>query len=229
MRKDIELHIDTYDVPIEAQNKYTLRDFRWVTNSTGLSRYLYGEIDIPAVVTEASVRKNGFAFSIPYTPKYQEFMVRVRRVYDNERYVYLQNQKDGSEWFAVKSKLYGNGDFENVMVSQLVQIADEDYFGMINEGHLELYAASQSDFNIVDANRQNANCMLACVPSNNYRYPLMGVGLVRWMHSGHIGSGDLARRLQSEFSADGVTVDNATYDYETQSITGLELNCTNTD
>lgn len=229
MRKDIELHIKTYDTPIDSQNTYKLRDFKWVVNASGLSRYIYGEVDIPSTISESSIRNNGIYFDIPYTPYYKEVMIRIRRVYGTDSYVYVRNLDTGSDWFAVKSKPYGVGDFQNVYASQLIQISDDAYYGRIGENCLELYAASQSDFNIVAADRQNANCLIACNPSNNYRYPLTGIGLVKWMNSGHIDSGDLATKLQTEFSEDGVIVTNATYDYDTQSISQLDINTSNTD
>lgn len=228
MRKDIELHIKTYDTPIEAQNHYIQRDFQWVTNATGLSRYIYGEISIPSTVTEASIRNNGIYFSIPYTPRYKEFMVRIKRVYEGDNFAYVMNLDSGSEWFVVKAGLYGR-ELENAYASQLIQVSDEAFYGRIGSNCFELYSATQSDFNIVQADRQNANCLLACNPTNNYRYPLTGVGLVQWVNSSHINSGELATRLQSEFEADGVTVNNAQYDYETQSITNLDLDTSNTD
>lgn len=228
MREDIEIHINTGDTPITAQNTYKVREFRWVSNASGLSRYLYGEVDVPNVVTEASIRNNGIYFNIPYTPRYKEFMIRIRRVYGDNSYTYLTNLDSGDIWFTVKTSLYG-GEQKNVWVSQLIQIADNSFYGRIGDDCLELYSANQSDFNIIKADRQNANCMLACLPSNNYRYPLTGVGLVRWVNSTSIESGDLATVLQREFAADGVTVNNAQYDYETQTMNKLELDTSNAD
>lgn len=228
MRKDIEIHINTGDTPIESQNSYKIREFRWVSNASGLSRYLYGEIDVPNVVTEASIRNNGIYFNIPYKPCYKEFMVRIRRVYGDNSYVYLTNLDSGDIWFTVKTSLYG-GEQKNVWASQLIQIADTSFYGKIGDNCFELYSANQSDFNVIKADRQNANCLLACIPSNNYRYPLAGVGLVRWVNSTNIESGELATILQREFAADGVTVNNAQYDYDTQSMNILELDASNAD
>lgn len=222
MRRDIEIHINTGDVAIEPQNSIKVRQFRWVSNESGLSRYLYGEIDIPSIVTENSIRTAGFCFSMPYTPKYKEFMVRIRRVHDSGAFTYIRNLDDGSEWFLVKTGLYG-GKKTNAYASCLIEISDSSYYGRIGDNCLELYSSSQSDFNVVNADRQNANCLLACNPSNNYRYPLTGVGLVRWVNSSNINSGELATVLQREFSDDGVTVQNAEYDYETQTMSQLEL------
>lgn len=228
MRKDIEIHIGTGDITLPSKNNYQLRDFRWVSNPTGLSRYIYGEIDIPSTVTEASIRNNGVFFNIPYTPRYKEFMVRICRVYEGGSFSYVTNLDSGNEWFLVKVGLYG-GKPTNAFASQLMKISDGSFYGKIGDNCVELYSASQSDFNIVSADRQNANCLLACNPSNNYRYPLTGVGMVRWVNSGHINSGELADVLQREFSEDGVTVKNAKYDYDTKSMSQLDLDSSNAE
>lgn len=228
MRKDIEIHIKTGDVAIDPQNTFKLRDFQWVENSAGLSRYIYGEIDIPATVTEASIRNNGFYFTIPYTPKYKEFMVRVKRVYENGSFVYLANQTDGSDWFVVKVGMYG-GESKNAYASELITVSESSYYGKIDGGVVNLYSCDESDFNIVSADRQNANCLLACLPTNNYRYPLTGVGLVRWVNANNLNSGDLAEVLAAQFEDDGVIVNNASYNYETKQIDQLELDASNAE
>ena len=79
-----------------------------------------------------------------------------------------------------------------------------------------LYASSQSDFNIIKSGRQNANCLLACFPGGNYRYPLTGVWLARLINSNNVASTSLSKVLQDEFSADGVTIRNAAYNYDTK-------------
>lgn len=228
MRRDIEIHIKTGDVVIDPQNTYKVRQFRWVTNPTGLSRYIYGEIDIPNIVTESSIRNNGFYFSIPYTPKYKEFMVRIRRIYDNGSFEYIKNLDDGTEWFLVKVGMYGK-ELKNAFASMLITISESFFFGKIGSNCLELYSFKQSDFNIIAADRQNANLMLACNPSNNYRYPLSGVGLVRWINAVNINKGSLAEIMKREFLEDNVIVKNASYNYETQEIDQLELDTTNAE
>lgn len=227
MRKDIELHIKTGDTPIEVQNIYKRRDFQWTTNPKGSANYLYGEILVPATITESSIRNNGVYFTIPYTPKWKPFMMRIKRVFENG-YKCVVNSETGEDWYEVKCGLYG-GQVESIEASKLIIISDKSFYGKIEKDYFRLYSANQSDFNIIEADRQNANCLLACNPSNNYRYPLTGVGLVQWINSSHIESGGLAKTLQSEFKADGVTVNNAKYDYATQSIIGLDLDVTNAE
>lgn len=215
MRKDIEIHIVTGDVAIDPQNSPKYRTFRWVDQPTMLSRYIYGEIDVPYTISERTILTQGLFFSVPYTPQYKEFMIRIRRVNDEGVFSYVTNDVDGSQWFLVKSQIYG-GELKNVFASMLPAISEDGYFVMLGDGIAQLYASSQSDFNIVKAGRQNANCLLACFPGGNYRYPLTGVGLARWINSNNVASTSLTKVLQDEFGADGVTINNAVFDYNTK-------------
>lgn len=216
MRKDIEIYIGTGDITLPSKNSYTLRDFQWVSNPTGLSRYIYGELIVPSNLSEQSVKKNGVYVSIPYTPKYKEFMVRVKRLYDNGSYEFIQNPSDGSEWFLVKVAQYG-GNTKNAIASQLLTISEYAFYFQFDGGVANLYSALESDLHIVKADRQNSNMLLACVPTNNYRYPLSGVGLVRWTN-GNMDYTHLAERIESEFSDDGMSVNSASFDYDTKQL-----------
>jgi len=217
MRKDIEIHIGTGDITLSSKSSYQLRDFQWVSNPTGLSRYIYGEIIVPNNISVNTIREKGVYTTIPYTPVYKEFMVRIKRLYENGLYEYLQNPVDGTEWFVVKSNLYGTHCSKNVYASQLMTIADNEYYFEFDKGIMNVYSALESDLNIVKANRQNSNMLLACVPTNNYRYPISGVGLIRWMN-GNMDYTALADTIKSEFSDDGVVVNSASFDYETNQL-----------
>ena len=142
-------------------------------------------------------------------------MVRIRRVTDEGVFAYVTNEVDGSQWFLAKSQIYG-GPLKNVFASCLPVISENGYFISIKGDTAEFYSSDQSDFNIVRAGRQNANCLLACFPGGNYRYPLTGVGLARWVNSNNVASSELTKVLQTEFSADGVTIKNASYNYDTK-------------
>ena len=215
MRQDIEIHIITGDVAIVPQNKPKLREFRWVDEPTLLSRYIYGEVDVPYTLSERTIFNKGICFVVPYTPIYKEFMVRVRRINEDGSFVYVNNDVDGSQWFLVKSQKYGN-KLKNVFASELPLISEGGFFVMLKDGIANLSSSDQSDFNIVKAGRQNANCLLACFPGGNYRYPLTGIGLARWINSNNVSSTSLTKVLQDEFSADGVTIRNAAYNYDTK-------------
>lgn len=213
MRRDIEIHIQTGDITLVSKHRYQLSEFKWVENPSGLTRYIYGEITVPYTFTENYIKSEGLYIHIPYTPKYKEFMVRIRREYDNNDFSYLQNPVDGSEWFLVQSSIYGI-ETKNIFASQLKLVSDTDFYCKFNNGTISIYSASRSDFNIVRCQRQNANMLLACVPTNNYRYPLSGVGLIRWKH-GNMSRVSLADRIMSEFNDDRVIVNHASFDYET--------------
>lgn len=217
MRKDIEIHIGTGDIALPSKNNYQLRDFQWVQNPTGLSRYIYGEIIVPSNLSANILYNKGVYAAIPYTPICKEFMVRIKRLYENGLYEYLQNPADGTEWFVVKCNLYGINGYKNVYASQLKMVADNDYYFQFDKGILNVYSAMESDLNIVKANRQNSNMLLACVPTNNYRYPISGVGLIRWMN-GNMDYTALADTIKSEFTDDGVVVNSASFDYDTHQL-----------
>lgn len=216
MRKDIEIHISTKDLTLSSKARIKYRPFQWVNTPVGGQvRYIYGEIEIPSQLSEKSIRENGISVQIPYTPKYKEFMLRIVRKYDDGTSVALVNEVDGSEWFLVTAGLYG-GKQKNVYASELITISDGDFTLKFHNGTLQLYSALQSDFNIIEADRQNSNCLLACYPTNNYRYPVSGVGLGRWMNANAANSKNMAKVIQREFSADGMTVKNAAFDFETK-------------
>ncbi len=215
MRRDIEIHIQTGDVAIDPKNKPQFKEFRWVEQPTLLSRYIYGEIDVPYTISERTILSQGLYFIVPYTPKYKEFMIRVRRISDDGVFAYVTNETDGSQWFLVKAQICG-GELENVFASALPTISETGFYVTLKDGFAQLYSSSQSDFNIVKAGRQNANCLLACFPGNNYRYPLTGVGLARWINSNNVSATSLTQVLQDEFSADGVTIKNAAFNYDTK-------------
>lgn len=226
MRKDIEIHINTGDIQLVNTVNIIERTFRWVDNPNGLSRYIWGEIELPASISERKIVENGLFVCIPYTPKYNEFYIRIKRMYDAESFTYLQNPTDGSEWFLVKSAING-GVLSNVFASQLILIHHNSYFIKLNGGFAQLFSGEVSDVNIVKANRQNANMLLKCMPTNNYRYPLTGVGLVQYINS-NINYSRLSEVLQREFRADGVGVKNASYDFETKDL-HLDLDTSSVD
>lgn len=226
MRKDIEIHINTGDITISPQNKFVLRPFRWVSNQQGLLRYIYGEIELPATISESQIRNNGLYVNIPYTPKYNEFYIRIKRTFGENSFLYVTNPVDGTEWFLAKSGLYGK-EMKNVYASQLLTISESSFYIRLNKGIAEIYSSANSDVNIIKANRQNSNLLLKCIPTNNYRYPLSGVGLIRWTNS-NIGYTRLSDTIQREFEDDGVKVKNASYDFETKDLK-LELDTTNID
>lgn len=227
MRKDIEIHINTGDITLPANNRTILRVFNWVERPTNKEqRYLYGEVVIPATLSEETIKNRGIYIIIPYTPIYKEFKLRFKREYGSEHDAYITNPADGTEWFLVQAGLYGNTP-QNVFASELISISEDRFYCRFENGIVQLYSGNESDMNIVKANTQNKNMLLACVPSNNYRYPLLGVGLIRWSNS-KIDVAGLAEVLKQEFSDDGTPVINAVYDHELRRLY-LDLDTTSVD
>lgn len=226
MRRDIEVHINTGDVVLTQINKIIEYPFQWVNNTNGLQRYIYGEVIIPANISFDSIMKGGICFSIPYTAQYKEFYIRIKRVFDSNNYMYVQNPVNGSEWFLAQVGLYGARN-TNVYASQLMLISKGPLLGYIAGGVIMLYSAYRKDFKISPALNQNMNMMLACNPTNNYRFPLTGVGLIKWIKSNIINT-NLADVLQREFSGDGTPVISADYDFDTKQLK-LKLDTSNVD
>lgn len=226
MRKDIEIKASTRDFVLTSSKRFSTYGFGWVSNPNGQQRYIYGEITVPAYVPDSTLRLNGINVTIPYTPKYKEFMIRIKRMIGVSTYAYLQNPTDGSDWFVAKVRLYG-GPVSNAWASQLILVSEDSFHVRIDGGTVVLYDAKSIDFNIVKANKQNGQMLLDCVPTNNYRYPVTGVGLIRWTNS-NIEQTRLSDILQREFQDDGVTVNNASYDFDTKDLY-LDLDTTFVD
>lgn len=226
MRQDIEIHINTGDIVLLQTQPKKLYSFSWIENSDNLERYIYGEIIVPSEISENTIKQRGLYVKIPYMPCYKEFCVRIRREFSNGGYIYVRNPVNNSEWYVVQTGLYGS-KLKNAYASELILISDSIFFIKLNKNIAEIYSGLNSDVSIVNANRQNANMLLKCVPTNNYRYPLSGVGLIRWANSNMVHT-NLSKVLQSEFADDGITVRNAKYDFETGEIF-LDLDAKNSN
>ena len=213
MRQDIKVSSETRDLVLSVKGRHTFYPFEWVTNPSGLARYVYGEITITdSFVGPDSIVTLGVYTQIPYTPLCKEFMVRFKTGNGG----YLVNPVDGSVWFVVQAGMYGK-TMANAWVSKLITISDDKFYLRVNGGVAEIYNGGETDFTIGKANNQNGNMLLECVPTNNYRYPVTGVGLVRWTNS-NIEYTKLSEILQREFQDDGVTVIDASYDFDTKKL-----------
>lgn len=217
MRKDIQININTGDVQCQYTPVQKLAyPYRWVDFPSGLDRYEYGEITVPYNITEKHIRENGVSMIMPYTPIYKEFCIRIKREREDGFYAYVHNSKNGSEWFVAKTALYG-GTLQNLMVCQALLINKEYYFIELKDDSAIFYSGVNSDLIIDNVDRQNANLLLKCVPTNFYRYPLTGVGLIKWINS-NMQQEELARILKTEFQEDGVLAKNISYDFENKNL-----------
>jgi len=220
-RLDIQIKVSIGDVVVSDQNSLTTYPFSWIgSNETSV----FGQITIPSIWDSDYIKKilqnDGIAIKIPYTPTYKNIVIYI--VEDNGNFDLIKSIFGNLYYFPVYSTIY-NSNEEQMKASGLFRInSDGNYILKIINSKAYIYSAAASDFNKVDANIQNKNCLLKCVPSNNYRYPSSGVGLIRFVQNNDTQN-DLASTIKEQFASDGVTVENASYDSTTGELQ-LELN-----
>lgn len=228
MRRDIEIHINTGDIVLAKTNKPTYCKLEWLENTPEgqPEEYLYGEVYVSRYIPKEQLILDGVYVSVSYTPSPWPIRLCFKRMYDEDRFDYLSNPKSLQEndiWFDAKVRLYGE-TAKPLTGAELLLIDEEAYYlhfecstEQIYTGEIEVYSASHSDFNIQQADNQNSNLLMQCNPSNNYRYPLTGVGLVRWVN-GDVYNSTLAETIQREFAEDGVVIRNAAYTNASQQL-----------
>lgn len=234
MRTDIEINAKTNDMVIRPTSKLDLYSFKWLDGvpEGQLQSYIYGEVEVSSLAQEKKVLQGGIAISIGYTPVYKPIKIRIKRLYEDGASKYLYNPTDNSIWFTLYSALYGAEIATEIKASELQLIDKDCYFLKFGAAIIEpasthlkhysnvfqVFSAHTMDFNIQRADNQNTNMLLLCVPANNYRYPLSGVGLIRWINS-NANDSTLAERISEEFSEDGVTIRNASFNSDTMVLT----------
>lgn len=208
MRRDIQINTSIHDIVLKDQNKFSTYSFKWVSEG---DIYLLGEITIPHTFDVKKLQTEGVRIEIPYTPIYKPFKVRVIRTFDANTSMAVMNPVNGSEWFVVRTKLW-NQQNEQLCASQLVMVNQDAYIVQLDntDGIGYIWSAKSVDAVNISANIQNRNLLLQCIPSNCYRFPTSGVGLVRFLHS-NLSQTTLAKTLQDEFKADKVTVKGAAF------------------
>ena len=142
-------------------------------------------------------------------PIYKPIKIRIIRDFGGGNVRVVINPTNNSEWFEVYTKLFGAQD-KVLYASQLIMVNQDNYLLQLNEGNAYLWSGIMSDMVNINANIQNRNLLLQCIPSNNYRYPTSGVGLIKYLHANLSHSG-LAEKLQTEFKDDKVEIINAAF------------------
>lgn len=225
MRRDIQINTAIHDVVLSNNNRNGIYPFEWVLET---DLYLMGQITIPYTFDIQKLQTQGVKVEIPYTPIYKPFKIRIMRMYDESNYTAVINPVDGSEWFNIHALLWQQRNMI-VCASQLIMISQGDYLVQLDNtnGIGYIWSADDTDFININANIQNRNLLLQCVPTNNYRYPLSGIGLVRYLHS-NLSQTKLATVIENEFKADKVIVKSAAFDSFTGDIE-LDLDFTEAD
>ena len=221
------MHINTQDLVLRQTSVGPTQNFQWVERPENKEeRYIYGEISVTANITTENIMQDGVCVTIPYTPIHKEIRVRIKRSAGTPTEQYVINQANGTEWFEVVKPTSGQTT-QTIYASELFAVSEDLYHLSFGGEKAHICSGWQTDFSYVNANQQNKNMMLLCNPGNNYRYPLTGVGLIRYINSS-ISTTDLAEVLQREFTDDKTPVREASFNQETNELI-LTLDTTTTD
>lgn len=211
MRKDIKINTDTGEIIFDDYSKSKKCSFKWLNED---DLYIYGQVTVSENVDIKELQE-GITVDIPYTPVYKKIKIKIIKT-NNTGTSSVLNQIDGTEWFELNCKLHG-ANVTQPRASELIVISNMKYSINIIDYQAFVWSSSENDMICENANNQNKALMLKCVPGNCYRYPVTGVGIVRYLHA-NLSHTDLADRLQSEFQEDKVMVNNASFDTETGNI-----------
>lgn len=225
MRRDIRVNTQIGDIVLTDRNSLETYPFEWVEETDTDIR---GRVVVPSTLDVSKFYTTGVKIEIPYTPVYKPVKVMVMRNFGVLTLRSVLNPVNHELWYDLQTKLY-HGDTERLKASQLLMVSTSGYVLQLgeNEGNAYLWSDADSDLTNIKANIQNRNLLLRCIPSNSYRYPTSGVGLVRYLHSA-LSQSDLADRLQSEFKADKVSINSAAFDSYTGDL-DLDLDFTEAD
>lgn len=206
MRRDIQINTATNDIVLKNQSIIGEQAFNWLEDE---ELFLTAQITVPLNFDIKQLYTTGVMIKIPYTPIYKPIKIRFGRDFGGGNIRIVINPTDNSEWFEVHTRLFGLQD-KILYASQLIMVSQDYYLIQINKGVAYLWSNAISDMVNINANIQNRNLLLQCVPSNNYRYPTSGVGLIKYLHANLSHSG-LAEKLQTEFKDDKVEIINAAF------------------
>lgn len=210
MRKDINIDIDSRDIQYHISDIPSCRNtFQWIDNPDGLSRYIYGEIEVPHTISAQQILNDGVVVNIPYTPYYKEFYIRYKRELIDGCIEYITNPYSGDEWFLAVKHSY-DGSTSPVFASELWLISRQYLYFKHDKGKMVVYNGQTIDLEIIPAYNQNTDLLLICAPGNNYRYPTSGVNIQTWLN-GNVHKQQYLERLKDEFYKDGVIINEVSY------------------
>ena len=185
MRKDIQINTTTGDIVFKNRNTLNKQLFKWLSES---DLFITAQISLPSNFDVNQLYTIGVNIEIPYTPIYKPIKIRIIRDFGGGNVRVVINPTNNSEWFEVYTKLFGAQD-KVLYASQLIMVNQDNYLLQLNEGNAYLWSGIMSDMVNINANIQNRNLLLQCIPSNNYRYPTSGVGLIKYLHANLSHSG----------------------------------------
>lgn len=176
--------------------------------------YLYGEIVVPLNFESRYREQAGIHVRIPYTPEYKELVVRFRMDNLNGDTEYLSNRTNNKVWFPIYGEVE-SGEQIPIRISQFRAVNENYTYNLImRNGYLAIFSGEQTDMQIKPSLSQNELFLLKAFAGNLYQFPTTGVGLIEYLHGNFENTG-LATKLQSEFDADKMIINNAYMDSAT--------------
>lgn len=211
-REDIQIdtvygELETTDI-IVGKSIYDYVMLAYLDGSDN-DNYCYSEIAIPKGYEKKVVDGFQAHVTIPYTPDYKELKIRFRVASQSDTPQYIINKTNNKIWFRVTFP-----DGKPIRVAEFRKLHECNYNLILTDGVLWIYSGKETDLLIKASLSQNQTFLLKATAGNLYQHPLTGVGLIDFLHGNFENTG-LAAKLQSEFEADKMIINNAYMDSAT--------------
>lgn len=178
MRQDINVSVETGNLRLVDVSAIPIVEFEWnnVDNDYVVEdNYLIANITLPSYYQLTDLQNVGVRISIPTTPLYLPIKFRfLRRTNSSLETAVFNSQPNiyNNDLFSVVDE---NGS--EIKASELWMLHDSTYLIRLNDNDVSIFSGSTSDFEVSNANFQNRDFLIKCVPSNHYRYPLQVLDL----------------------------------------------------
>lgn len=97
----------------------------------------------------------------------------------------------------------------------LIDIDHEFRICHTEDNKMIIYSAKETDFTIGNSDNQVAQLLSLCAPGKYYRYPTTGIDITKYINTAVVNT-DLAKTVTEQFDADGMSVQEMSFD----SVTG---------
>lgn len=173
--------------------------------------YCFNEVTVTFDAGRNLLTGGNILVDIPYLPDDRKVMLRFSSVMPSGNREFLINPYTNAIWFPVVNP----ADGKEMPASELCVVNGQWRYDLhYDRGKLYVYSGSDTDLMMGESLRQNELFLLKAMPGNFYQWPTTGVGLTEYLH-GNMENSNLAQKIQSEFRADGMVVENAYMDSET--------------
>lgn len=204
MRTDIKMDVDNGDINFLNTPPAASSTLEWVAED---DLYVYGECVIANYLDFESL-SSGIGLTIPRKDSTKEIRIKFSSITTHEESV-------STQYYSIVT---GGGDL--LTAAKLPVVSDKLYFRvylMANASSAILTDGYWKDLNIEESLSQNEFFLLMSSPSSIYEYPLMGVGIQKYLN-GDIQSSNLPSKIQTQFELDGMSVSEIQFNKETDEL-----------